>query len=106
MLELNRYVLYAHGIANKWKNIGVELGLEFDILDEIESKHIHQNVHCFQKALNMWLKTTPCPTWCALEVAITNVNRAESGLLPVTRVFGKDIASYYIVIEIYKKFSI
>ena len=89
MLELNRYVLYIH--AHKWKNIGMELGLEFDVLDEIESKHIHQNVHCFQKALNMWLKTISYPTWDTLEVAITNVHRAESGLLPVTRVFGKDI---------------
>lgn len=88
MLELSRYVLYKH--AHKWKSIGMELGLEFDILDEIESKNIHQNVHCFQKALNMWLETIPYPTWCVLEIAITNVNRVESGLHPVTRVFGKD----------------
>ena len=89
MLELNRYVLYVH--AHKWKNIGVELGLEFDALNEIECKNIHDNMHCFQNALNMWLKTIPFPTWHGLEVAITNVNRAESGLLPVNRVFGKDM---------------
>ena len=95
MLDLNRYVLYKH--ANKWKNISVELGLEFDTLEDIESKNIHQNIHCFQKALHMWLKTIPYPTWSALEVAITNVNRAESGLLPVTIVFGKYICIYKII---------
>ena len=94
MSELNRFVSYKHGIASKWKDISVELGLEFDALEDIERKNIHKNIDCFKKALNMWLNTIPCPTWSALEVAITNVNRAELGLHPVNIVFGKFICSY------------
>ena len=90
MLELNRYVVYTHAI--KWKNIGIELGLEFDVIEEIEAKYNNDKVHCFQKALHMWLKKeAPCPSWNTLEVAITNVNRTESGLDPVASVYGKDL---------------
>ena len=99
MLELNRYVLYKH--AYKWKNIGIELGLEFDALGEIECENLHDSIHCFQKMLNKWLKTIPYPTWSTLEVAITNVNRAESGLLPVTRVFGKCVCDYFSGVYLY-----
>jgi len=92
MFELNRYVVFSH--ANKWKNIGIELLLDFDELEEIDRNGMHQNVHCFQKTLNMWLKNTTCPNWNTLEVAITNVNRLESGLPPVSSVYGKDLHSH------------
>ena len=89
MLELNRFVVYVH--ARKWRDIGLELGLEFDVLNEIEVNSNHDNMHCFRRALNMWLKETQYPSWSELEVAITNVNRTESGLLPVVSVYGKDL---------------
>ena len=95
MLELNRFVVYRHSC--KWKNISIELGLEFDIIDEIEAKCNHDNTHCFQRTLNMWLKEKPCPSWNTLEVAITNVNRIESGLEPVASVHGKDMIRYIAV---------
>ena len=96
MRELNRYVLFRH--SNKWKNIGIELDLEFDVIDEIEAKYNHDNMHCFQRALYMWLKKeTPRPSWNTLEVAITNVNRTESGLHPVASVYGKDLIRYIAV---------
>ena len=92
MLELNRFVVYVH--ACKWKDIGLELGLEFDVLSEMEVNSNHDNKYCFRRALNMWLKETQYPSWSKLEVAITNVNRTESGLLPVVSVYGKDLIRY------------
>ena len=94
MVELNRFVVYVHNHAHKWKDIGLELGLDFDVLDKMEVNSNHNNVHCFQRALNMWLKETQYPSWSKLEVAITNVNRTESGLLPVVSVYGKDLIRY------------
>ena len=89
MLELNRFVVYVHAHANKWKSIGLELDIEFDTLEEIERTSDQQNIHCFRRVLNMWLKNVPNPTWNSLEVAITNANRIEIGLHPVSSIYGK-----------------
>ena len=89
MLEFNRFVIYRY--AQKWKNICLELGLEYDELVKIEDDN-NQNPDRFRKALNMWLKTEH-PTWSVLEVAITNANRIEASLDPVDCVYGKDFIS-------------
>ena len=51
-----------------------------------------QSVPCLTETLDKWLKlNTDDVTWRALEVALTNVNRAKLGLDPVGDVYGKDV---------------
>ena len=86
MRDLNRYV---KKYAPDWKDIGLELGLELDVLNIIETNDQQQAVNCLQIMLNKWLKSTHNATWKKLEVALTNVNRQHLGLDPVDDVYGK-----------------
>ena len=87
MRDLNRYVTSKY--AADWYDIGIELGLEIHVLKYIERDHPSQNATCFQKTLEKWLTSNKdSSTWSALEIAITNVNRAQLGLNPVDDVYG------------------
>ena len=78
--------------ATKWYDIGIELGLELDVLEIIKTDNPQQSVNCFQKTLDKWLKlNNDDATWKTLEVALTNVNRAKLGLDPVDDLYGKHI---------------
>ena len=89
MKDLNRYVIRKY--ASDWYDIGIELGLELDVLDVVKKDCPQESVTCFQKTLDKWLKlNTDNVTWKTLEVALTNVNRAKLGLNPVNDVYGKD----------------
>ena len=84
MRDLNRYVTKKY--AADWKDIGIELGLESDVLKIIE-KDNRQLVDCFRETLHKWIKLFPTSaTWKNLEIALTNVRRQECGLDPVTDV--------------------
>ena len=90
MKNLNRYVTKKY--TTDWYDIGIELGLELDVLDIIKKDNPQQSVPCFQKTLDKWLKlNTDAATWKTLEIALTNVNRANIGLDPVDDVYGKDV---------------
>ena len=86
--DLNRYVTKKY--AADWKDIGIELGLEFDVLDVVEKDKTQQSIACFQKTLDIWLKLTRNATWKTLEVALTNVRRQQLCLHPVDNVYGED----------------
>ena len=95
MRDLNRYVIRKY--ATDWHDIGIELGLELGVLDIIESDHHQRSVASFQKTLDKWLMlNTDDATWRALEVALTNVNRAKLGLDPVDDLYGKDVCYMYV----------
>ena len=90
MRDLNRYVTKKH--ATDWYDIGIELGLELELLDIIKKDNPQQSVTCFQKTLDKWLKLNgDDTTWKTLEVALTNVNRANLKLRPVDDVYGNQI---------------
>ena len=90
MKDLNRYVTRKY--APDWHDIGIELGLELEVLEFIKRDHPQDSVTCFQKTLDKWLQlNTDDATWRTLEVALTNVNRAKHGLDPVDDVYGKDM---------------
>ena len=81
MKNLHRYVIKTY--APHWKAIGLELNLKASTLEIIaEDNPLKCNV-CFERTLDMWLKSTPHATWRILEVAITNVQRARLGLKPL-----------------------
>ena len=102
MKDLNRYV---RKYAADWHDIGIELGLESYKLDIIKNDHPLNSITSFQKMLDSWLKlNSDGATWRALEVAITNVNRAKLELDPVDDVYGKDM--YYIVLSNSKNLTI
>ena len=90
MKDLHRYVIKtAH--APNWRYIGIELNLETSILDIIAKDNPFNATVCFEKTLDKWLNLNPNATWSELEVAITNVRRANlaRGLDPVTDIYGK-----------------
>ena len=90
MRDLNRYVTRKY--AADWEDVGIELGLDLDVLDIIKKDNPHQSETCFKKTLDKWLKlNTDDATWKTLEVALTNVNRAKLGLDPVDDLYGKDV---------------
>ena len=99
MQDLNRYVTKIY--ASDWKDIGLELGLQFNTLEIFSKNHQKECVPCFQSTLHEWLNLKPNATWRMLEVAITNVRRASNGLDPVTDVYSEyvkftDLAYIYL----------
>ena len=81
MKDLHRYVIKTY--APDWKAIGLELNLKTSTLEIFEKDYPQNCTVCFEKTLNMWLKSTPRATWRILEVAITNVQRARLSLKPL-----------------------
>ena len=90
MRDLNRYVIKKY--ADQWKDVGLELGLDLEVLKIIEKDHPHQSVTCLQEVLDKWLKLTTNTTWKSLEVTLTNVIRVNLGLYPVDDIYGNDVA--------------
>ena len=91
MLDLNRYVI--RNYAADWEDIGLELGVQHNILKIISADNQQKCVPCFRSMLDKWLELNPKATWSTLEVAITNVNRTSKGLDPVTDVYGEMLQS-------------
>ena len=61
-------------LATDWINIGVLLGIEEDILQEIQQKE-RQERNCLRVMLSKWLKSEdPPPTWCDLAEAVEPFN--------------------------------
>ena len=90
MKDLNRYVTTKY--ATNWYNIGIELDLDVCVLKIIKQNNHNETEACFQETLDKWLKlNTDNATWSALEVALTNVDRAKLELNPVDSVYGKDV---------------
>ena len=93
MRDLNRYVTRKY--ASDWEDIGIELGLDLDVLKIIARDNPLQSVACLRETLDKWLKlNTDDATWKTLEVALTNVNRTKLGLDPVDDVYGKGCVPY------------
>ena len=92
MKDINRYTT---SYAGNWKDVGLELGLQFERLAIIEKNHSSDCITCFQATINSWLKLAgDKATWKALEIALTNVNRQQLNLDPVDDVYGME--SFYI----------
>ena len=90
MRDLNRYVKKKY--ATDWEDIGIELGLELDVLKITARDNPLQSVACLRETLDKWLKlNTDDASWKILELALANVNRSKLGLDPVDDVYGKNV---------------
>ena len=87
MKDLHRYVIETH--APDWKTIGLELNLKASTLNIIEKDNPLKCTVCFEKTLDMWLRSTPHATWRILEVAIANVQGAHLGVEPLPDANGR-----------------
>ena len=68
-----------------WKQIGLELGLNASVLDNIEDDVSKQRDR-FERTLEDWLKLDQQgATWGVLELAITNANRQYLQLPPLSK---------------------
>ena len=93
MRKLKRYVVIEY--AADWFYIGMELGLPYYYLKAIKHDNPMNMKYCLRRTLSGWLETDVNPTWKALEIALTNVNRVKLGLNLVDDLYehGKDV--YY-----------
>ena len=77
-----RSILTSH--CNYWRDIGLELGLEPQVLNEVEDDHDKVRER-YRVTLVKWLRLNNEGTWSDLEFAITNVNRINLGLNGLTK---------------------
>ena len=90
MKDLSRYVIKKY--ASDWKSIGLELGIDNHSLKNIKTDNPKDCVACLQETLEKWMEIdTEGVTWKILELALTNVNRANLKLDPVDDLFGKSV---------------
>ena len=65
---------------NKWFNIGLELGLTYNVLVEIRDRHRGDPSECFTHLLARWLQSSDPPaTWSSILEALRSptINLAE-----------------------------
>ena len=67
-----------------WRGIGLQLGLECTVLDQVASAHPTNHRECLRVTLEKWLKLNVGVTWDDLELAMTNANRENLDLQPLT----------------------
>ena len=78
---------FLYDVKRKWYNIGLELGVEHNKLDEIQDKHGTDYDTCLREMLKIWLKFYPNkPTWRQLadalkEQAIDERELADDGMV-------------------------
>ena len=89
MKELNRYVVNKYAIY--WKDIGFELDLECNKIDNIKANYLKCEERLYE-VLKAWLELNDNTTWKRLEVAIINAKRVKSGMDPIDDVNGKAVS--------------
>ena len=67
-----------------WRQIGIKLGLDPSVLDNIDAD-CRKQTERFMATLSKWMNLAGNnATWGVLELAITNVNRADLSLRPLS----------------------
>ena len=72
---------FLYEAKRKWYNIGLELGVEDSMLDEIQARHGTDYDACLREMLQIWLRFYPNkPTWGLLADALREQAVAENEL--------------------------
>ena len=78
--DLQRFIVR---YGKHWRSIGLELGLEECVLDEVTADDSGQS-EWFRRILVKWIELGVEVTWRRLELAISNANRMSLSLEPLT----------------------
>ena len=71
MYHLKKVRKFLSGVDKKWFDIGVDLGLDIDMLFRIRGKYGDDEDACMWKMIIVWLKIDgPLPTWGILSRAL------------------------------------
>ena len=91
--DLYNYIVTKH--ATNWREIGGELGLKPEVVNNIAANFQtfdsskHEN--CLKEVFKFWLRADTNASWKKLEVALTNVSRAQRGLNVISNMYGECI---------------
>ena len=95
--DLQRYFIPKYG--THWREIGIDLGLSYATLDEIEADNPKSIRKCCSAMLAKWLSSNNEPSWkkifCAIEVVPRVFQQPDKGKIEL------QICSVYIYIYIY-----
>ena len=69
-----------HQVADKWKILGVQLGISHGTLRSIEVNCLRDPQNCLLEMLQMWLQQVdPPPTWAAVIDAVEFMGKKQLG---------------------------
>ena len=72
---------FLFGARKKWYNIGLELNVKSDKLDDIKDEYGTKHDECLREMLKIWLKSYPIkPTWNQLAKALAEEAIEENEL--------------------------
>ena len=62
----------------QWNTLGLQLGLEEEVLNSIEVDQSHKSVKCKRAMFRMWLKSNPTTSWNDLLKALEQIGEEET----------------------------
>ena len=69
-----------HQVADKWKILGVQLGISHGTLRSIEVNCLRDPQNCLLEMLEMWLQQVdPPPTWATVIDAVEFMGKKQLG---------------------------
>ena len=66
-----------HTLTAKWFNFGLELGLSFNVLSQIEHDHPRDSLRCLTEVITRWLHNNPQSSWRGLASALSSPSMGE-----------------------------
>lgn len=62
----------------QWYTLGLQLGLEEDVLNSIEVEQSHKQLKCKRAMFRKWLESTPTASWNDLIKALVHIGEEET----------------------------
>ena len=62
----------------QWYTLGLQLGLEEDVLNKIEVDHSRKHAKCKRAMFRKWLESTPSASWNDLIKALVQIGEEET----------------------------
>ena len=68
MKDLESHIVQSY--ASKWRNLGLQLRVDYQLMENIECDHPNDCERCCSKMLAEWLQSNPAACWEDLITAI------------------------------------
>ena len=78
--SLSTLVTELYEIYEKWRELGIKLGLTNEELKSIENDHGQYSDRCLIHVLDKWLKITNFPTWTDIVDVLNSEEISEPGI--------------------------